>query len=67
MALSCATEEALPKGVIATERGGAIFLQNYSGKAQQVVFADKYTDMITGNTVQGEHTMPVNGVMVLVK
>jgi len=60
-------QQALPKGVIATERGGAIFLQNYSGKAQQVVFEEKYTDMITGSTVAGEHIMPANGVMVLVK
>lgn len=59
--------EALPEGVIATERGGAVFLQNYSGKAQQIVFEDKYTDMITGAVVQGEHIMPANGVMVLVK
>ena len=62
-----AMKQALPKGVIATERGEAIFLQNYSGKAQQVVFEEKYTDMITGATIEGESLMPVNGVMVLVK
>ncbi|MGN0754945.1 MAG: beta-galactosidase trimerization domain-containing protein, partial [Aristaeellaceae bacterium] len=62
-----ALREALPEGVIATERGGAVFLQNYSGQAQQVVLADKYTDLLTGGTVSGEHIMPANGVMVLVK
>ena len=62
-----AMNQELPQGVIATERGGAIFLQNYSGKEQQVVFADKYTDMITGQTVEGTYTMPANGVLVLVK
>ena len=62
-----AMNQELPQGVIATERGGAIFLQNYSGKEQQVVFADKYTDMITGQTVEGAYTMPANGVLVLVK
>jgi len=62
-----AMNQPLPEGVIATERGEAIFLQNYSGKAQQVVFEDKYTDMLTGSTVEGEYVMPANGVMVLVK
>jgi beta-galactosidase len=62
-----ATREELPKGVIATERGGAIFLQNYSGKAQQITFEDKYTDLITGAAIQGEHIMPANGILVLVK
>ncbi len=61
-----AMTQDLPKGVIATERGGAIFLQNYSGAAQQVVFEKKYTDLLTGSEVQGEYVMPVNGVMVLV-
>ena len=65
--LSRAMNQELPRGVIATERGGAVFLQNYSGKAQQVVFEEKYTDMITGAAVEGEHIMPANGVMVLVK
>ena len=60
-------QETLPAGVIATERGGAIFLQNYSGKAQQVVFEETYTDLITGNAVEGEYTLAVNGVLVLVK
>ena len=62
-----AMQEKLPTGVIATERGEAIFLQNYSGKVQQVVFEDKYTDLITGNAVEGEYALPVNGVLVLVK
>ena len=62
-----AMQEDLPAGVIATERGGAVFLQNYSGKAAEINFADKYTDLITGNAVEGEYTLPVNGVLVLVK
>jgi len=57
--------QPLPEGVIATERGGAVFLQNYAGKAQQVVFEKKYTDMLTGNAVEGEYIMPANGVLVL--
>ena len=53
--------------MIATERGGAVFLQNYSGKAAKVVLEGKYTDMISGNAIEGEYIMPANGVMVLVK
>ncbi len=60
-------QDELPAGVIATERGEAIFLQNYSGAPQQIVLGDKYTDLITGETVQGAFTMPTNGCMVLVK
>ena len=44
-----------------------MFLQNYSGKAAEINFADKYTDLITGNVVECEYTLPVNGVLVLVK
>ena len=62
-----ALNQPLPQGVIATERGGAIFLQNYSGKAQQIVLEGKYTDMITGSVVEGAQIMPVNGVMVLAR
>ena len=66
LALPRALQETLPEGVIATERGGAVFLQNYSGKAQQIAYSGKYTDMITGQAVEGEYVMPTNGVMVLV-
>ena len=65
LALPKALNQPLPEGVIATERGGAIFLQNYSGKDQQVVMEGKYTDMITGAEVVGTVVMPANGVMVL--
>lgn len=60
-----ALNDDLPEGVIATERGGAIFLQNYSGNAQQVSLAAEYTDMLTGKTVTGEFDFPACGVMVL--
>ena len=62
-----AMQETLPTGVIATERGGAIFLQNYSGAVQQIMLEGKYTDLITGRVVEGACLLPVNGVMVLVK
>ena len=67
LALPKAMQETLPTGVIATERGGAAFLQNYSGQAAKVIFDGKYTDLISGSTVEGEYIMPANGVLVLVK
>jgi len=65
--LTTALPDALPEGVIATERGGVVFLQNYSGKPRQVTLAGSYTDMITGEQVGGTFEFAVNGVMVLVK
>ena len=67
LALPRAMMQPLPAGVIATERGGAIFLQNYSGTAQQIVFDEQYTDLLTGNAVEGEYVMPANGILVLTK
>ena len=60
-----ALPDALPEGVVATERGGAIFLQNYSGQARQVSLAAEYTDLLTDTVVTGDFDMPANGVMVL--
>ena len=67
LALPRALQQALPQGIIPTERGGAVFLQNYSGAPQRVVLEERYTDLLTGQTVEGETIMPANGVMVLVK
>ena len=62
-----ALKDELPEGVVATERGGAVFLQNYSGKAQRVTLSATYTDLITGKTVGGEFDFPACGVMVLMQ
>lgn len=67
LGLKRAMTDALPAGVVATERGGAVFLQNYSGTAQRVTLADKYMDLLTDQPVGGAFEMPVNGVMVLMK
>ena len=67
LALPRTLPDALPEGVVATERGGAVFLQNYSGKAQHVSLSGTYTDLLTGQTVSGHTAMPENGVMVLAK
>jgi len=56
----------LPEGVIATARGGAVFLQNFSGKAQTVALDDCYTDLLTGEAFSTAE-LPVNGIMVLKK
>ena len=65
LALPRALTDALPEGVIATERGGAVFLQNYSGKVQQVTLSGAYTDLLTGKAVSGTFEFGVCGVMVL--
>ena len=61
-ALSC----ELPEGVIARDRGGCVFLQNYSGREQTVRLPGASTDLLTGRTVSGETVLPVCGVMALV-
>lgn len=57
----------LPAGVVATERGGAAFVQNYSGKSQVLRLAGAYTDLLTGERVEGMTTLRENGVLVLKK
>jgi len=58
---------ALPEGVIATARGSAVFLQNFSGKAQTVALDGRYTDLLTGDVHDGSAALGVNGIMVLQK
>ena len=67
LSLPKAMQEKLPTGVIATERGGAAFVQNYSGKTQQVTLDGSYEEMMTGEVLSGTQEMPVNGVWVLKK
>ena len=62
-----ALTDILPAGVVPTERGGAVFLQNYSGAPQPIALTDVYTDLLTGEQVSGAFELPVNGVMVLKK
>ena len=67
LGLTRALDDKLPSGVVATERGGVVFLQNYSGKPQPVTLTDAYTDLLTGEQAVGTFEMPVNGVMALQK
>jgi len=62
-----AMQQTMPEGVVATERGGAIFLQNYSEQVQSAVLDDCYVDLLTGERVSGSVQLAVNGVMVLQK
>lgn len=63
--LTRALPDALPAGVVAAERGSAVFLQNYSGAAQAVTLRGRYADLLTDAQLTGTFTLPVNGVMVL--
>lgn len=67
LALSRALPVDLPYGVVATRRGEAVFLQNYSGQARTVALPGAFTDLLTGARLDGEAALPVNGVMVLVE
>ncbi len=57
----------LPEGVVARDRGGCVFLQNYSGREQTVTLPDPRTDLLTGASLSGEITLPVCGVMALAR
>lgn len=65
LGLARTTVGVLPAGVIATERSGVVFLQNYSGADQRFTLDGAYTDLLTAASVQGEVKLPANGVMVL--
>lgn len=65
--LTRALPDALPEGVVATERGGAVFLQNYSDAPQAVHLSAAYDDLITGETREGDATIAKNGIWVLQK
>ena len=55
----------LPYGVVAVERGGVVFMQNYSGKECTVALDKAYHELLTDRDVSGEVTLPICGVMVL--
>lgn len=57
--------EALPEGVVATARGEAVFLQNYSGHEQSFPLTGRYRDLLSGNVVAGQTSLPVNGVLIV--
>ena len=63
--LTRALPDPLPAGVIPTERGGCVFLQNYSGRAQTVTLSDTYMDLLTDETVDGIFELPANGLRIL--
>lgn len=60
-----AMDTELPYGVVAVERGGVVFLQNYSGEERTVALDRAYHELLTDRDVSGEVTLPICGVMVL--
>ena len=60
-----ALEGELPQGVVAVDRDGLVFLQNFSGEAQRVNLQHPYEELLSGETLSGEKEMPVCGVWVL--
>lgn len=66
LSLTRALPDALPAGVIPTERGGAVFLQNYTDQEQHLTLSTPYTDLLTASPQQNI-TLPPYGVMVLAK
>ena len=60
-----AMDTELPYGVVAVERGGVVFLQNYSGEERTVALDKAYHELLTDRDVSGEVMLPICGVMVL--
>ncbi len=67
LSLRHALTEQLPQGVVATERSGAAFVQNYSGQPQTIALHGTYQELISGETLSGSRKLPVNGVWILKK
>ena len=65
--LKRAWPESLPAGVTAVQRGEAVFLQNYSGRAQDIALPADYDELLSGSVLTGVQTLPVNGAWVLMK
>ena len=65
LSLPRALEDELPEGVVALERSGVIFLQNYSEQQQNVTLQGRYLELLTGAVVSGEVTLKKCAVMVL--
>ena len=55
----------LPAGVVATERGGCAFLQNYTDKPQPVSLPGRFESLLTGETLTGTLTLQPYGIAVL--
>ena len=67
LGLKQALPGTLPEGVVATERGGAVFLQNYTDQPASVPLDGAYTDMLSGNVCRGTAELAPYGIQVLTK
>ncbi len=55
----------LSQGVTMRKRGDTIFLMNFADEERAVVLSKEYRNVISGETVTGEITLPVCGYLVL--
>lgn len=55
----------LPAGVELAVRGGVVFVLNYQDAPAEVAAHQEFEDLLTGDTVQGEYTVPPFGVLAL--
>ncbi len=55
----------LPDGVVAQERGGAVFLQNYAPERRIVALPGRMRDLLTDTVAEKEICLPAYGVCVL--
>ncbi len=67
LSLTAALPETLPQGVVATGRGRAVFVQNYTAETQTLWLTDAWRDLITGDVRQGTAVLPPYGVWALMK
>lgn len=65
--LNSANPGEMPEGVVATARGEAVFVQNFSGKPQRFPLEGTWRDMRTGDDVSGTVSLPENGLLILQK
>ncbi len=63
--LTRALPDPLPAGVVATERGGIIFLQNYAPAPQPLHLSSPYLDLLTSTPLEGDVVLEKNGVWVM--
>lgn len=55
----------LSQGVTMRKRGDTIFLMNFSDEERIVTLPKEYKNVVSGETVSGDVTLPVCGYMVI--
>ena len=65
LAVPAAIPDPLPEGVVATRRGGTVFLQNFTPEPKSLSLSAAYRDLLSGETLRGGAVLPPWGVRVL--